>query len=145
MDSGQIVKRPDPQVLREAIFRAETKLAAFPQADIEYTHRFTPGLYTREMFAPKGVMMTGAIHKTKHISIFLEGVLLVPDESGKSVILSAPIVETAMPGIKRIGLVLEDLRWITVHPTELTDVDDILDEIVTNDFTEVEHLIEDLA
>jgi len=139
---NQIVKKPDSQEMQDAILRLEDHLLTLPQAEYEVIHRFTPGLYTREMRVPAGVICTGAIHKTEHISIFLEGKMLVPSEDGGSMEISAPMVEIAKPGIKRVGLVLEEVRWLTVHPTELTDVDEILAEIVTDDFSEVEHLVE---
>ena len=137
-----VIKKPDSTEMRAAIFRLEDHLKTLPQVEIEYVHKFTPGLYTREMRVPAGVMCTGAIHKTEHISIFLEGRMLVPDENGNSVEIVAPIVETAQPGIKRVGLALEDVRWITVHPTELTDVDAIMDEITTNDPEEAQRIID---
>lgn len=136
------VKGPDSPEMRAAIFRLEDHLKTLPQVEIEYIHRFTPGVYAREMRVPAGVMCTGAIHKTEHISIFLEGKMLVPNEDGGSVEISAPMVEVAQPGIKRVGMALEDVRWITVHKTDLTDVDEIMEQIVTNDFSEVEHLVE---
>ena len=135
------IKKPDSREVMDAVFRAEGEIAKLPQVELEYVHRFTPGLYTREMRAPAGIIMTGAIHLTEHISIFLEGRMLVPDENGKTVEIAAPMVETAQPGIKRIGVVLEDVRWITVHPTELTDVDAILEQIVTNDPEEAQRII----
>ena len=137
-----LIKKPDSAEMRDAIFRLEAELEKLPQVEIEYVHRFTPGLYTREMRVPAGVMCTGAIHKTEHISIFLEGRMIVPDSNGGSMEIVAPIVETAQPGIKRVGVALEDVRWLTVHPTELTDVDEILELIVTNDPKEAQRIID---
>jgi hypothetical protein len=144
---NQVVKRPDSPLMRDAIFRLESFLENLPgagceEAGIEWVHRFTPGVYAREMIVPAGVMLTGAIHKTEHISIFLEGRMIIPDEEGGSREIVAPIIEIAKPGIKRVGLAVERVRWITIHPTEETDVDVIEEQICTNDFAEVEHLID---
>lgn len=68
--------------------------------------------------------------------------MLVSDGEGASKEIIAPIVETAMPGVKRAGVALEDVRWITVHPTDETDIDTLEDLLVTNDFSEVEHLVD---
>ena len=140
----KLVKKADSRQMRDAIFKLEDHLKTLPQVEIEYIHRFTPGLYTREMRVPAGVMCTGAIHKTEHISIFLEGRMLIPDANGGSVEIVAPIVETAKPGIKRVGFALEDVRWITVHPTDLTDPDEIIEEITTNDPEEAQRIINDM-
>ena len=140
------IKQPDTPALRDAIFALEKMIQDTPgsgleEAGVTWVHRFTPGLYTREMIVPKGVLLTGAIHKTEHISIMLTGRMLVPDPvNGGSMELVAPIIETAQPGIKRVGLALEEVRWLTMHPTELTDVDEIVDLITTNDPAEVERL-----
>ena len=127
-----VVKRPDSARLRDAIFKLEEWNAERPQVEIEYIHRFTPGVYAREMIVPAGLLITGAIHKTEHISIFLQGKLLIPEEYGSREI-SAPIVEIAKPGVKRCGVVLEDVRWITLHPTEETDIAVLEDLLFTND------------
>ena len=143
-----VVKRPDSAVVREAIFRLENWIKEQPGSGLEesgitWVHRFTPGMYTREMIVPAGCMLTGAIHKTEHISIMLTGRMLIPHPvTGKTIEISAPIVEVAQPGIKRVGVALEEVRWLTMHPTELTDVDEIIELITTNDFAEVAHLVD---
>ena len=141
MNQDIAIKKPDKPLARAAVFRLEDALLKMPQADIQYIHRFAPGVYLREMFVPAGVTMTGAIHKTAHISIFLEGSMIVTNQDGEAVEIHAPIVELAQPGTKRAGHTLTPVRWLTVHPTELTDIDEIEDMIVTNDFSEVEHLV----
>jgi hypothetical protein len=132
-----VIKKPDSVALRSAIYRLEDYiLNELEPAPVETEHRFTPGLYSREMRVPAGVIMTGYIHKTEHISIFLEGRMLVATENGGKEIV-APIVEIAKPGIKRAGIALEDVRWITVHATEETDIDKLEELLLTNDFSEV--------
>ncbi len=138
------IKRPDSAELRNAIFKLEEYMDHCDPSEngVVHTHRFAPGVYTREMFVPAGLMLTGMIHKTEHISIFLQGKMLVTDRIGESKIIEAPIVEVALPGVKRAGIALEDVRWITVHPTDETDVDVLETMLVTNDFSEVEHLVD---
>lgn len=140
-DSEVVVKRPDNSEMRNRIFKLENYLKKQPQVEIEYIHRFTPGMYAREMFVPAGVIITGAIHRTEHISIFLQGRLLVPggDE------IAGPIVEIGKPGIKRIGVALEDIRWITMHPTFETDLLVLEDQLWTNDPDEADRIINEQA
>jgi len=135
-------KKPDNPAMRAAIFDLEDWLKTQPQGDVVITHLFAPGVYTREMFVPAGCMITGAIHKTEHISIFLSGTMLVPDETGQTIEISGPIVELAKPGIKRVGYVTKDVRWITVHATEETNLETLEKMLVTNDPSEAELLIE---
>lgn len=42
----------------------------------------------------------------------------------------APMVLKSMPGTKRIGYFHEDSSWMTVHPTNQTDVDEIEKEVI---------------
>ena len=138
---AKVTKHPDTVRTRNAIFALEKHMN--PVGDeVKHSHRFAPGVYTREMFVPKGLMITGAIHKTEHISIFLEGRMLVTDGYGESKEIVAPMVEIALPGVKRAGIALEDVRWITIHPTDETDLSVLEDMLVTNDFSEVEYLVD---
>ena len=124
--------------LRDAIFRLEDYvLDNLPPAELDWVHRFTPGMYAREMVVPAGVLVTGAIHKTEHLSIFLEGKMVIPDEKGGSKVITAPQVEICQPGAKRVGVAIEPVRWITVHPTELTTVEECEAAFFTNDPDEV--------
>ena len=139
---NQVVKRPDSKKMRDAIFRLEDKLKELPQVEVEYIHRFAPGVYIREMIAPAGIMMTGAIHKTEHFSVFFEGKMIVPDGEGGSKTIEAPMIEVAKPGIKRAGYTLTDIRWFTIHATDETDVDTLEEMLTTNDVADVQHLID---
>lgn len=114
-------------------------------SDIEWIHRFLPGLYTREMYVPAGNLMTGMVHKKEHISIFLEGILLVPDDDPEAIngsrIIEAPMVEITPPGVKRVGVALTDVRWITVHASNAETKEEAEEEIFTNDPEEVLDLL----
>ena len=41
-------------------------LENFPIIDCPLVHRFTEGLYVREIFMPAGSLITSKIHKTQH-------------------------------------------------------------------------------
>ena len=131
--------------MRKAIFDLEDFIKSIPgngieESGIQHVHHFAPGIYAREMIVPKDVLMTGAVHRTEHISIFLEGKILVPDGQGGSAVIEAPFIELAQAGIKRVGWTIERVRWVTVHPTDETDVDAIEKRIVTYDREEAERI-----
>jgi hypothetical protein len=137
------IKKPDTSAMRHAIFRLEDYIKSVPgngieESGIQHIHHFAPGVYAREMIVPPDVLMTGAVHKTEHISIFLEGRMLIPDGQGGSKEIQGPVVEIGKPGIKRVGWTLDQVRWITIHPTEETDVELIEQQIVTNDPVEAD-------
>lgn len=100
-------------------------------------HHFSPGLYLRELHIPAGMVTTGKIHKYPCINILAKGrrSTLV---DGLIVVIDAPHIHISPPGIKRVSLTHEDSVWITVHATNLTDVDEIERELVCD--TEEEYL-----
>jgi hypothetical protein len=128
-----ITKKERNDALTADILLLETYLRQWPQADMPVTHRFAPGVYIRELFIPQGTLLTGAIHKTEHISILLTGRLVFPDGNGGSVEVGAGTMQLTQPGVKQAALALEDTRYLTIHATEETDIDVLEDMLVTND------------
>jgi hypothetical protein len=119
------------------IFRLENYITSIPgngieESGIRFVHHFAKGTYAKEMIVPADVWITGKAHKTEHLSIFLEGKMIVAMPDGSKEI-EAPIVEIGRAGIKRAGYTLEPVRWITVHATHETDIDVLEDMLVTND------------
>lgn len=104
---------PTPD-LRERIVALEDEMLKMPQVEIKTTHHFAPGIYMREIFIPKGVLLTGKIHKTEHLNILSQGRLSVLTEGGIETLVASTVVKS-QPGIKRAGYAYEDSVWITVH------------------------------
>jgi len=86
-------------------------------------HRFTPGMYIREILMPAGAVLTSQIHKTEHPFVISKGRLLVYHNKDNGwVEFSAPYSGITYPGTRRILIILEDTIWTTFHATELTDL-----------------------
>jgi hypothetical protein len=96
----------------------------FDNVDCPLTHRFTPGLYTREILMPAGTMVTSMIHKTKHQFMVIQGKVSVFSENDGEQIIEAPYVGYTLPGTRRVLLIHENTRWITCHPTNVQPIDD---------------------
>jgi hypothetical protein len=79
-------------------------------------HRFTDGLYIRELSIPKGTMLTSKTHKTQHQFILLKGVISVWDNDGTEHLLSAPYCGVTQPNTRRIAYAWDDCIWSTCHP-----------------------------
>ena len=144
---SSVIKKADTAAMRSAIFRLEDHIKSIPgngieESGIEHVHHFAPGVYAKEMIVPADVYVTGAVHKTEHISIFLEGKMIVAAGDGSSKEIEAPIVELAMPGIKRAGYTVERVRWITVHATDETDIDKLEEILLTNDPVEAQAIVD---
>lgn len=100
--------------------------------DVPVDHHFAPGLYMRQMNAKAGTLVVSKMHRTEHMNILLTGSLTVATENGIE-LLKAPLVIKSMPGTKRIGYFHEDSSWITVHPTQTTDLDLIEQQVIVPD------------
>ena len=105
--------------------------------ELETIHHFAPGLYARELRIPAGVLLTGKVHKTEHLNILAKGRIEISN-MGESKEMIAPQIFVSPPGTKRAGYAHEDSVWITIHPTEETDMIKLEQDLVTNSFDEIE-------
>lgn len=113
---------------RNKVERLETALESFPQVECPVWHHFAPGLYARKMLIPKGTVLTGAVHKTEHLCI-VSGDIEVTTDEGVKRITDAHHILTSKPGAKRAGYAHEDTYWTTVHATDETDLDRLVEEL----------------
>lgn len=100
--------------------------------DVPVEHHFAPGVYMRQMNAKAGTLVVSKMHRTEHMNILLTGALTVATEDGIAY-LKAPVILKSMPGTKRIGYFHEDSSWITVHPTQSTDLEEIEQQVIVPD------------
>jgi hypothetical protein len=107
--------------MRSRVERLEAILAQAPQAECGLQHRFAPGVYMREMLVPAGVIATGAVHKTEHLTIVVGHCVLTTDEGPQE--FSGYSSFVSKPGAKRAIYAIEPTIVTTVHPTDETDLD----------------------
>jgi hypothetical protein len=127
--------------IRKKILQFETELARCPGAVFgndacPLKHTFVNGIYVREITMPKGMLLTSKIHKTEHPFFVLSGECSVLTED-KIVRIRAPYWGITKPGTKRILYMHEDTVWITVHATKLTTPEEVEEEIIAKDFSEI--------
>lgn len=94
---------------------------SFEETGMKVKHYFSDGIYARELFIPKGIGLTGHIHKYSQLNIMSKGKLKVLIDND-FVIVEAPFTIVSPPGTKRIALALEDTIWTTIHATTETDL-----------------------
>lgn len=113
--------------------KAENILAILAQGSphqCTLTHRFTPGMYSREILMPAGTLLTSKIHKTEHQYVVTEGIAHVWTEETGVLTIKAPYVGITKPGTRRMLYIEQDCRWITFHPTTETDIQKIEEELI---------------
>lgn len=102
----------------------------FQTVDCPVTHRFTEGMYVREIFMPKGALITSKIHKTQHQYFVLKGKCTVWID-GVEHKIEAPYIGITEPGTRRVLYIEEDCIWATSHPnTDNETVEQIEDRII---------------
>lgn len=108
----------------------EAAVKKMPQVDLPLTHRFTPGLYIREISMPKGALVVSKIHKTEHPFVVSKGHAAVWVEGVGVVQIKAPYTGITKPGTRRILYIHEDCVWTTFHPTNKTDPKEIEADVI---------------
>jgi hypothetical protein len=124
----------------------EVELARHPQAEMPVENFFTPGLYIRQIFMPKGTLVTSLIHKTEHPFVVSQGIVSVFNE-GAIDLIKAPHHGITYPGTRRILYIHEDCVWTTYHVTTETDPEKIVEQITEkrDSYETVRELVGNLA
>jgi hypothetical protein len=107
------------------------------------THRFTDGMYIREIFMPAGSLITSKIHKTEHPYIVSYGKVAVSIDGDDWDEIIAPYTGITKPGTRRVLYILEDCIWTTFHRVDdmKSEYNDLNDDEKENIVKEIEEKI----
>ncbi len=97
--------------------------------ELEVRHHFAHGTYTRELFIPKGTVLTGHIHRHSVVNIISKGRILAVSDEGEREI-GAPFAFVTGPFVKKAGFALEDTVWLNVHPWDGVSTVDEIEKLV---------------
>ena len=126
--------------MRNKILEIESVISKIPGAkwgdSMPLKHTFVDGAYVREIFMPKGTLVTSKIHKIEHPYFILRGDVSVLTEEGV-VRIKAPYYGITPAGTKRAIYVHEDTTWITVHVTKHRDLKKIEKQIIAKNYDEI--------
>lgn len=136
----ELIERPENAITaaiggsaptRAQILDFERLLTEQPNAVTELPtfHHFAPGVYSRELHIPAGMTLTGKTHRHAHMNFLMAGDITVWIDGGMRRI-QAPMAFVSQPGTKRVGYAHTDVIWVTVHPTEETDLARIEAEMI---------------
>lgn len=117
--------------------KIEARLLAHPvQAEHELSHSFAPGVYLREILMLAGTILIGHKHNFEHFNIILSGKALVSMDD-KITEITGPCYFKSGAGVQKVLYIIEDMRWITIHPNvaEERDVDKLEDFLITRSST----------
>tara|TARA_S200002703_G_scaffold159766_2_gene174611 strand:+ start:8178 stop:8771 length:594 start_codon:yes stop_codon:yes gene_type:complete len=94
---------------------------------------FADGLYIREIFNPAGQLLVTKVHKKQHAYFLQKGDMSIITEDGIKRI-KAPYNGITEPDTKRLIYTHEDCIFITVHATNLNNVEEIEKEVVSDNY-----------
>jgi len=139
-------------VLWENIKLFKERLVSHDEAVVHHTpemdklmpvsHHLKDGLYTREIYMPKGTLVVSFIHKQNHPSFFLKGEMSVLLDTGEVKKIKAPMKVMTEIGTQRVAYIHEDTTWVCVYRTDATTVEEAEKEVYTENYKELpEHVI----
>lgn len=108
------------------------------------THKFTNGIYIRQIAMPAGTVCVGKIHRHEHPNFLLKGRVTVVTEEGGIQELTAPVSMISPAGTQRAVYVHEDAIWTTIHsnPDNLTDLDELEELIIAKSYNDLPDIIQ---
>ena len=95
------------------------------------------GMYTREIFMPKGNLIVSMIHKQNHPSFLLKGKLSFITDTGEIKNIEAPCTVFTKAGTQRVFYTHEDVKWCCVYKTDETIFEKAEADVFVNDYREL--------
>lgn len=126
---------------RANLFQLQEAIAQLPDVEMPLQHLFAPHVYLRTIFIPAGTVLVGKIHKHRHGNVLCQGHVTVYTEGGGIEELRGPLTMVSEPGTKRAVLAHTDTVWVTIHPTESTDLAEIEAETIAPSYEAYEAFI----
>jgi len=98
-------------------------------------HRFSLGIYCREIHIPAGHIVIGKLHKFEHLNVISKGHVTCLTEFGIDE-YRAPHTFISKPGTKRVVYAHEDTIWAGFFPAETENPDDVEAKIICKNYAE---------
>jgi len=96
----------------------EAKMLQYDQIECPLIHRFTPSLYSREIFMPPDSLVTSKVHATCHQFTVSKGSVYVRINDDNWERIEAPHTAITYPGTRRVLYTEEGCVWTTYHPIQ---------------------------
>jgi hypothetical protein len=121
--SQPIINLIDKGEYDKAVSKCVDELIKMEQVDAPVEHKFSPGVYVRQITMPAGTFVIGHKHKTQHLNIVMTGRAKVM-MNGIVEEIVAPCIFESQSGVQKVLLIEEDMVWATVHtnPENCQDV-----------------------
>ena len=115
------------------IKQCEAIIKSLPHSEGNVTHVFSNGIYAREASVPSGSIVSSKLHKKEHIFTVSKGIVSVFSTTEGLKLIQAPYTGITKPGTKRLIYAHTDLVWTTYHATDKKTVEEVEEEVIEND------------
>ena len=95
------------------------------------------GLYTRELFMPKGSFVVSMIHKQKHPSFLLKGKVSYLADNGEVETIEGPTTIFTQIGTQRVLYMHEDTNWACVYKTRARNFEAAEADVYTSSYKDL--------
>ena len=112
----------------ESIETFEDDVMHMDQLEIPAKERLIAGMYVREITIPKDTLITGRVWKHGYVDIMVSGDISIATPDGLKRVTGWNVLE-GKPGRKRAGVTHQDTHWITVHRTDIEEMDSALESL----------------
>lgn len=142
---GKVQKRQQLQ-RRAQIFNLQHQIqkglvsGELPPLNEETFHHFARGLYAREMRIKADSLVVGKIHRYPCLNFIMEGIAEVRTDQG-AFRVEAPCVFESGSGTKRAIYAVTDLTWITAHPSNNRNLDDLERELIADTYDDLPRMM----
>lgn len=102
------------------------------KVEMHVDHFFSDGVYARVCTIEPGCAVIGKTHKTNHLSVILEGTITISSKYGTA-LYNAPYIIHSMAGDKRAVIAHTKVKYMTIHPTEETNIAKLEEMLVIDD------------
>ena len=123
--------------VRQKIEALEEEWKKLPQVEIPVVHRYSGGIYAREIIIPADTFLTGRIYKDDHFDVMAYGDITVTSDEGRKRLTGFHIFP-GKRGKKRAGFAHAETKWITFCSSPEMDDDDYIDYHTHTSFAEFE-------
>ena len=93
---------------------------------VQIKHILTAGIYMKAYRAPKGMQVRGKRFDQDHVVVLAHGTVVIKSDAGE-VKFKAPAHYNIPAHTRVIALTLEDSVWYCIHPTEETDLEQLVE------------------
>lgn len=108
--------------------------------DIPTFHHFSDGIYVREIHAPREAVIIGHEHRYPCLNVMSEGrVNTIVNGTVRQFV--APCIVESGAHTRKASIVIENMRWATIHPnpTNETDISKLEDMLLIKSASFIRH------